>query len=113
MKILFIAHRTPWPPMKGFQVRPYQMMKALKEAGHQVDFMAFAHSEEDLNGAGPLGKLCNTVRLEPARTVGKVLHSAMALALGKPFSLGYFFTSGFQKAVRSYLAEQNPDAVIV
>jgi sugar transferase (PEP-CTERM/EpsH1 system associated) len=113
MKILFIAHRTPWPPMKGFQVRPYQMMKALKEAGHQVDFMSFAHSEEDLKGAAPLRNICHTVRLEPTTLFGKILHSAMALALGKPFSLGYFFTSSFQKAVRSYLADENPDAVIV
>ncbi len=113
MKILFLAHRTPWPPMKGFQVRPYEMIKALKAAGHQVDLMAFAHSTEDLSGAEPLRAVCQSVHLEPTNLLGKVCHSGIALLLGKPFSLGYFFTERFKQKTRAYLATQKPDAVVV
>ncbi len=113
MKILFLAHRTPWPPMKGFQVRPYHMMRALKEDGHDVDLMTLAHNQADVAGYEPLMKLCSSVRLERTNLFTKMLHSAMALVLGKPLSLGYFFTSGLKNATRDYLAKENPDAIVL
>ncbi len=113
MKILFLTHRTPWPPMKGFQVRPYHMMKALSEDGHRVDLMSLARDDKDAAGQGALEKLCHSVLLSRTSLAISALHSAMAVALGKPITYGYFFTSELKNAVQAYLAQENPDAIVL
>ncbi|RPH76444.1 MAG: glycosyl transferase (group I), partial [Nitrospiraceae bacterium] len=47
MKILFIAHRIPYPPNKGDKIRSYHELAALAER-HTVWLACLADQAEDL-----------------------------------------------------------------
>lgn len=48
MKILFLAHRIPYPPNKGDKIRSYHALRALTERGHEVHLLAFADDARDM-----------------------------------------------------------------
>ncbi|NMB87736.1 MAG: glycosyltransferase [Chloroflexi bacterium] len=47
MRILFISQIIPWPPDAGPKVKTWNVLRYLKESGHQVVLVAFARKEEE------------------------------------------------------------------
>ena len=53
IRLLFIAHRVPYPPNKGERLRALEQIKAL--AGHfRVTVASFAHDRRDYESADAL-----------------------------------------------------------
>jgi hypothetical protein len=48
MKLVFLAHRIPYPPNKGDKIRSFHALNALVACGHEVHLLAFADDAGDL-----------------------------------------------------------------
>ncbi len=113
MKILLLTHRTPYPPNKGTQVRPFNLLKTLRARGHEVHLMAFAEGEKELRSQEQLAKWCASVTLIPFHRRWAKVKAIFTLFSPRPLSLGYFGSRRMRHAVRRVVAEQDIDAIIV
>jgi hypothetical protein len=58
MKILYIAHRIPYPPNKGDKIRTFNEIKYLSES-HEIHLACLADNPEDLKYEINLLDYCN------------------------------------------------------
>lgn len=113
MKLLFLAHRIPYPPDKGDKIRSYHELRALVERGHEVHLLAFADDLSDLNHQVDLARWCESVQIVPLRKTFARLRAGISLLSREPFSLGYFGSKKMKRLVKRALSEHNYDAVFV
>ncbi len=117
MKLLFLAHRIPYPPDKGDKIRSYHELRALADRGHEVHLLAFADDLRDLQHQVELARWCASVRIIRLRKFRARLRALMTLPFPRPLSLGYFGSRKLARIVKRALAEQsaeqNFDAVFV
>ncbi len=113
MKLLFLAHRIPYPPDKGDKIRSYHELRALVECGHEVHLLAFADDLGDLNHQVDLARWCSSVQIVPLRKTFAKLRAMACLIGSRPLSLGYFWTMKMRRLIKRALAEHKYDAVFV
>jgi polysaccharide biosynthesis protein PslH len=112
MKILFLAHRIPYPPDKGEKIRAFHELKFLG-ARHTVDLYCFADSEAEASQQGALRDSCRRIYVE-ARSQRKIVAgAARGLFRREPLSCGCFFSHRFQAEVQRALATENYDVIFV
>ncbi len=93
-RVLFIAHRVPYPPDKGERLRAFHELRAL--AGQfRLTLAALAHGGQDLAAAGPLGQYCEKVLVAPAGGKAGLLRGAAGLLAGRSVTEGYFASRRF------------------
>ncbi len=112
MKILFLAHRIPYPPNKGEKIRAYHELEYLG-ARHTVDLFCFADSPEEARGHQALAPFCRRIYVHTLSRWKAMWRAARASWKGEPFSLGYFHSAEFQSAVRKAVAEDRYDSIFV
>src|SRR5262245_37077077 len=113
MKILFLAHRIPFPPNKGDKIRSFHELRALAERGHQIHLRAFADDLNDLEYHSELLRWCATVEILPLRKWQGALRAAVTLCGSRPLSIGYYSCRKMHKSVKRPMEENNFDAVFV
>lgn len=112
MKILFIAHRIPYPPDKGEKIRAFHELKFLG-ARHTVDLYCFADSEAEAGQQTALKDYCRRIYVETRSRLKKVTGAAKSFLRGEPLSCGFFFSGKFQAEVLSALAGETYDVIFV
>jgi sugar transferase (PEP-CTERM/EpsH1 system associated) len=113
MKLLFLAHRVPYPPNKGDKIRSYHELRAFAKRGHEIHLLAFADDVRDLQHQVELARWCASVRIIPLRKFWARLRALMALFLPRPLSLGYFGSRWVTRKVGRALAGGEFDAIFV
>lgn len=113
MKLLFLAHRIPYPPNKGDKIRSFHELRALSERGHEVHLLAFADDAGDLGYQVDLAKFCASVQIVPLDRRWALLGALQALFGPRPLSLGFFESAQMRRAVQQKVAEVEFDAVFV
>lgn len=111
MKILYLAHRIPYPPNKGDKIRSYHEVRHLARR-HHVDLACLCDLKEDLGYAGVLRRWCRKVvvrRIVPWRAKAQ---SVPAFVQGGPLSVPYFYHKDLQRVVDGWLAQEAYDAVM-
>jgi hypothetical protein len=58
MRILYLAHRIPYPPNKGDKIRSYHHLRYLAQR-HDIHLVAFVDAPEDERGAEALRAYCH------------------------------------------------------
>jgi polysaccharide biosynthesis protein PslH len=114
MRVFVIAHRSPYPPFKGSQVRSWNIIKALAEHGHEVH--AFAFEDEGADSATAEREICRFAKsatIVPRSKLQAAAHAGLALISGAPISQGYMSASIFRRKLRSALEQMPPDALVV
>ncbi len=111
MKILYLAHRIPYPPNKGDKIRSFHQVRCLTQK-HQVDLLCLADSPADLKYQTDLAALCHRVAVFPLAVYRAKMRGALALLLGKSLSSRYFYDGKMQSLCDQWLAEQDYDAVV-
>ena len=110
MKILFLAHRIPFPPNKGDKIRSFNILQYLA-ARHEVHLACLIDDAADLQFVHPLESIARSVvfdRLNPR--AGKLL--ALAGMLGsRSITVSYFHSSRLQKQVDEIIASRRIDAI--
>jgi sugar transferase (PEP-CTERM/EpsH1 system associated) len=113
MKLLFLAHRIPYPPNKGDKIRSYHELRAFIERGHDVHLLAFADDLNDLSYQVELARWRLQVEIVPLRERRAKLRAAANLPGSRPLSLGYFASWKMRRLVKRVVAENDFDAVFV
>jgi len=111
MKILFLAHRIPFPPNKGDKIRSYNALRRIA-ARHEVIALSFHDRPEDVRGLENVRDLSPRAESFPLGTWGSRLRAALALLGGTPLSTAWFHSRAFRAAVRRELAA-GVDAIYV
>ena len=112
MKILYLAHRIPYPPNKGEKTRCFHQLQYLA-AQHSIDLFCFADNAKEAEGKEGLAQVCRNVYVEvlPARTG---FARAAAFAWKKlPLSILYYQSRTMQRAVLDALGRECYDLIFV
>ncbi|WP_296611306.1 TIGR03087 family PEP-CTERM/XrtA system glycosyltransferase [Sphingomonas sp.] len=109
--LLFLAHRSPFPPDRGDKIRAFNVLKHLA-ANHRVHLVAFADDPRDLEAKDGLA------RFTASRTVlwrGKSRPRALAEAMveRRPASLTAFDGHAMRDAVADVLEREAIDTIYV
>ncbi len=97
-RILFIAHRVPFPPRKGDKIRSYNQLKFLSRY-YRVDLVSFFDRSDDVSAEVELRKFCSELHLFEIRKGPANLRGGLSLLTGRSFSQGYFHVDDARKQI--------------
>src|SRR5438132_1337797 len=100
MRILYLAHRIPYPPNKGDKIRSYHEILGLAARGHEVHVAAFVDDPRDLRYRDELARICRSATLVPLSRRRATLRSLSALGTRRSLSLRYFSSRTMRERVR-------------
>jgi sugar transferase (PEP-CTERM/EpsH1 system associated) len=100
--ILFLAHRSPFPPDRGDRIRSWNVLKALAKLA-RVHLVAFGDDEPETYGA--LLDICETARLIPHRR-SKMGAMLRAVGSGRPASVEMFADDELAHEVTRVMARE-------
>lgn len=103
MKILYIAHRIPYPPNKGDKIRSFNEIKHLAR-NHELHLFCLADNPDDLQHGEILKTFCKSVTIVPINPTVAKLKSALSLFSRTPLSIPYFYSSKLQRGIDDLLA---------
>jgi polysaccharide biosynthesis protein PslH len=112
MRILFIAHRIPYPPNKGEKIRALWELRELCRE-HVVDLFCFCDDAEDRKFISKLKDDCDRLYVENLSFLGSRARALWALLTGRPFSVGFFHSPTMAKQIDSALGTNIYDRVFV
>jgi sugar transferase (PEP-CTERM/EpsH1 system associated) len=112
MRIMFLAHRLPYPPDKGDKIRSSWELRSLAEK-HQVDLFCFYDQPGDKKHIETIAMYCDRCCVEKIRWLGSRLRSLAALFGGRPFSTSYFYSDRMTQHVREALRSRQYDVILV
>lgn len=110
MRILFLAHRLPFPPDKGDKIRSFHLLAYLV-ARHEVHVACPVDSPSDLGHVASLRRLVHGVEVVRMDGLYSRLQKSLALLTGQPVSLRAFYSRRLQSQVDSLLARLEFDCV--
>ncbi len=113
MKILLFSHRTPYPPHKGNQIRPFNVLTSLVVRGHEVHLLAFAEGEEELATKTKLEEYCASATLIPLNRLTGNIKALLSLPTNTPPSVAYFNSAALHQAVKRLVATHGIEAMVV
>ncbi len=112
MRILFLAHRLPYPPNKGEKIRAFHELKYLGER-HSVDLFCFADSEAELQYKKYLEPFCRQMYVEVRSHASMAAGAARSFWKGLPLSCGLFWSQRLRTKIREALFKDSYDVIFV
>lgn len=112
MRILFLAHRLPYPPNKGDKIRSFREIEALSRR-HEVDLFCFYDQAEDKEHVDVMRRYCRSVYAEKLSWGRSRAQALAALAMGRPFSTAFFQSPSMDRRIRESLASRGHDLIFV
>jgi len=110
-EILFLAHRTPFPPDRGDKIRSHHILKALADLA-PVHVGCLAETDGDEAEEAALASVAASYCM-PRRSKPLPLAGIQALATGEPISLTAFANSGLKAWVEHTLSTHPIGAIYV
>lgn len=111
MKILYIAHRIPYPPNKGDKIRSFNEIKYLSQR-HEIHLACLVDDPKDLKYVDNLKKYCKTVNVVLINPKLARLKGILYLFSKKPLSVPYFYSKKLQQTINHLLSTNNYDAIL-
>ena len=78
MRILYLAHRIPYPPNKGDKIRTFNEIKYLS-IENEVHLITLADDPNDIKHTDSLKKYCKKVSVTPLNKFSAKVRSMIAL----------------------------------
>jgi polysaccharide biosynthesis protein PslH len=115
MNIILITHRMPYPPNKGFQVKPFHIAKGFARRGHKIHLVCPATEGNVEIAKEKLGEFCESVTIVPTSTFESRMKAGFALLnpSGRSLSVAYFASQALQRAVDRLVLEKEIDAFLL
>lgn len=110
-RVLYLAHRIPYPPNKGDKIRSYNTIRHLA-LNHEVDLICLADDRRDLKHRKELSALCRKVAVLPLNTFKAKVNGVCSFLKGATISERYFYRHRFQRIFNAWTRETPYDAVI-
>jgi sugar transferase (PEP-CTERM/EpsH1 system associated) len=103
-RLLFLAHRIPYPPNKGDKIRAYHLLSELARH-YRVHLGTFVDAEQDVAGVEPLRGLCEEVEAVRLRPSLVRVASARGLLTGEPLTVPYYRSRRLARWVAARLGD--------
>lgn len=113
MNVLYLCHRFPYPPKRGGKIRPFNMIRHLSAAGHQVTVCSLARSPEEAQEGRGIAPYCAGFEIGQVRDWLQVARMVARLPLPTPSSMGFFYSPALAAQVRGLLASRSWDLIFV
>jgi polysaccharide biosynthesis protein PslH len=113
MKVLYLCHRFPYPPKRGGKIRPFNMIRHLQAAGHEVTVCSLARSEAEAEEGRGIAPHCTAFHMGIVKEPVQFARMIVRLPLTTPSSMGYFYSSELAAKVRELLAAERFDLIFV
>lgn len=110
-RVLFLTHRTPFPPDKGDRIRTFHLLRQLARRG-KVWLGCLADEPVPPATHDSLNSLCERVAAVPVGRRSRWLNAFTSLARGASLSEGLFASSELTRVLRKWAAEARFDAVV-
>ena len=110
MKILYLAHRIPYPPNKGDKIRTFNQIKFLSQR-NDLSIATLCDNKHDLRYSESLKNFCTSYELDYVSPYKKISSILSSFINKKPISVNYFYSSKLQKKI-NYLLKNNRFDVI-
>ena len=98
MKILYIAHRIPYPPNKGDKIRSFNEIKHLSQ-NHEIHLACLADDAKDLKYEEDLKKYCKMVSVVLINPQLAKFKSIFYLLTKQPLTIPYFYSRKLQRTI--------------
>ncbi len=112
MKILFLAHRVPYPPNKGDKIRSFNILKYLSRR-HDIYLACLADDRNDLKYQKDLLKYCKKAEIAFINKFWVNFKMILYLIIGRPLSLAYFGSRYLQRVINIWLNSIDFDMIYV
>jgi len=110
MKILYLAHRIPFPPNKGDKIRSFNEIKYLSQK-HEIHLACLVDDLKDLKYENDLKDFCKTTNVILINPKLAKLKSSIGLFSTKPLSVSYFYSRKLQRSIDQLLSTNDYDAI--
>ncbi|HYH45947.1 MAG TPA: TIGR03087 family PEP-CTERM/XrtA system glycosyltransferase [Thermoanaerobaculia bacterium] len=111
LRILYLCHRTPFPPNKGDKLRAFHQIRALSKR-HRIDLLTLADQAEDMERTKPLLQWCERVEAFRIHRSAGYLRSALGALSRRPLSLAFFESGALARRVAELAAAEHYDVVL-
>ncbi|MGB8543325.1 MAG: TIGR03087 family PEP-CTERM/XrtA system glycosyltransferase [Candidatus Acidiferrales bacterium] len=112
MRILFLAHRLPYPPNKGDKIRSFHELKALSRR-HEVDLFCFYDQPEDREYFADVRHYCREFYAEKISWIRSRSQALLAMCLGQPFTPAVFHSPTMARHIQEALHSRNYDLIFL
>ena len=112
MRVLFVCHRFPYPPIRGGKIRPFNIIRHLG-AYAQVTVATLLRSDEERRAGEGLTQHCRQVIAEQVAPAAAAWRMVARLPTPTPSSFGYFYSPALAARIREELANGGYDLVFV
>jgi sugar transferase (PEP-CTERM/EpsH1 system associated) len=112
MRILFLAHRFPYPPTFGSKVRAFNMIRHLAQA-HEVTVMAPARSAAEADEARGIAAHCASYEAFPVAGWAQLVKVGITLPTVVSASEAYFHSGAMKAAIARRVAAGAADMIVV
>jgi sugar transferase (PEP-CTERM/EpsH1 system associated) len=109
MKILFLAHRLPYPPDRGDKIRSFNILKFLSQT-HDV-VVACPIIAEDERYLEDIKRYCTAIDYVRINALEKYLNLLSALASGRSLSVAAFYNAALQDKITARLTKEKFDLI--
>lgn len=111
MRILYLAHRIPYPPDKGDKLRAFRQIEHLSRR-HEVWCACFVDRAEDEVHADTLRQWCRRVHAIRLNRIAAPARGMRGLVRGGSLTESYFAHGAMQTALEAWACEMHFDAVV-
>src|SRR5207247_170182 len=112
MKILFVCHRFPFPPVRGGKIRPFNMIRWLNEH-HEVTVTSIARSPEELEKGKGIAAHCHRYKCGLISPLRAWLQAFSCVLTCRPSSLGYFYVPQLQHEIQNLIKQEQFELIWV
>ena len=110
-RVLYLAHRVPYPPDKGDRIRTYHTIRTLAERA-DVDLIALADEPVTDDTRSALNDLCGRVAVVPVGGASRYLRMAGSAARGRSLSEGAFGSPDVARLLRAWRSDADYTAAV-
>jgi len=111
-KLLFLAHRIPFPPNKGDKIRSYNLLKHLATR-FEIFLGTFIDDPDDRAGIEPLREFCQEIGTFDLHPQWRKIVSLSGFINGKPLTLPYYSMREMQTWVDAIVKSRRIGNVLV
>lgn len=112
MRILYVCHRFPFPPVRGGKIRPFNTIRHLGRR-HEVVVASLARSPEEAEAGRGIAPHCSDFLMGEVRSPTAWLRMIARLPTPQPSSMGYFYAPSLARQIEARLRQERFDLIFV
>ena len=111
-RLLYVAHRVPFPPDKGDRIRNYHLLRQLTRIA-TVSLACLADEPVSRETTEELNRLCDDVAIVPVPGVSRWIRGGLSLLGGRSLSEGAFHVPELSQWLADWQAKKSFAAAVV